>query len=305
MKTWEIKGHILAFITVLIWGTTFVSTKVLLRDFLPIEILFFRFSLGLAALFVVYPKRLKGTTLKQEMFFAAAGLCGVTLYFLMENIALTYTTASNVGIIASLAPFAVAILAKWFLSGENPQKNFYIGFVISLIGILLININGSIVLALNPLGDILALSAVFVWAWYSIFTKKICAFGYNTIQTTRKIFFYGLLFMVPLLPIFGFQWRMELFFKHENILNIVFLGLGASALCFVTWNMAVSLLGAVRTSVYIYLVPVLTVAMASVFLNEPLTPMLITGTMFTLIGLVISEVKFKFFKSKDVIENNT
>ena len=99
------KGHLAALITILIWGTTFISTKVLLVDFQPIEILFFRFLMGLLALLIVCPHRLKGTTIKQESVFAAAGLCGVCLYYLLENIALTYTMASNVGVIISVAPF--------------------------------------------------------------------------------------------------------------------------------------------------------------------------------------------------------
>ena len=84
------KGHLAALVTILIWGTTFISTKVLLVDFQPIEILFFRFLMGLLALMIVYPHRLKGTTIKQESVFVAAGLCGVCLYYLLENIALGF-----------------------------------------------------------------------------------------------------------------------------------------------------------------------------------------------------------------------
>ena len=70
-------GHLSALLTILIWGTTFISTKVLLVDFQPVEILFFRFVMGLLALLVVYPHRMKGTTRKQQLTFVVAGLCGV------------------------------------------------------------------------------------------------------------------------------------------------------------------------------------------------------------------------------------
>ena len=100
-----IHGHIAAFLTILIWGTTFISTKVLLISFEPVEILFIRFMIGYFALWCVCPRRLKVRRSKQEWYFAAAGLCGVTLYYLFENIALTYTLASNVGVIISIAPF--------------------------------------------------------------------------------------------------------------------------------------------------------------------------------------------------------
>ena len=112
MENKQTRGHLAAFLTILIWGTTFVSTKVLLRDFQPVEILFSRFLLGLIALFIVCPRRLKGTTLKQELTFAGAGLFGITLYYLFENIALTYTSASNVGVITTTAPFFTAVMRQ-------------------------------------------------------------------------------------------------------------------------------------------------------------------------------------------------
>ena len=290
-KDSHIKGHITAFFTVLIWGITFISTKYLLIDFSPIEILFYRFCLGTIALFIVYPRRLKGTTKKQELYFAAAGLCGVTLYYLLENIALTYSTASNVGVIVSITPIFTVLLATWFLKGEKLKASYFIGFAAAIIGICLISFNGNMVLKLNPLGDILALLAAIVWAFYSILSRQISQFGYNTIQTTRRIFCYGVAFMIPTLFFFPFEWGIEKFAQPANTLNILFLGLGASALCFATWNYSVKLLGAIKTSVYIYLVPVIAVVASIIVLNESLTWMSALGTGLTLAGLLISEGK--------------
>lgn len=106
MKNKRSAGHQAALFTVIIWGTTFISTKVLLADFQPEEILFFRFALGFAALLLVCPRRLELEDPRQELLFAVAGLCGIYLYYLLENIALTYTMASNVGVIISVAPFS-------------------------------------------------------------------------------------------------------------------------------------------------------------------------------------------------------
>jgi len=282
-------GHLSAFITVLIWGTTFVSTKVLLRDFLPIEILFFRFVIGYITLLLVYPKRIKMVNLKQELYFVVAGLFGVTLYFLLENIALTYTFASNVGVILSIVPFFTAILAHVFLDSEKLKLRFLIGFIVSIIGIILIGFNGKVVLKLNPLGDILAMLAAIVWAVYCIIMRKISEFQYNTIGSTRKVFFYGLLFMIPALFIFKFKLSLERFTSLPSLLNILYLGFGASALCFVTWNFSVKILGAVKTSVYIYIVPVITVIASAILLHENITALAVVGTVFTLAGLFISE----------------
>lgn len=287
----EIRGHLFALITIFIWGTTFISTKILLKAFSPIEILFLRFTISFLVLFLVYPHRLKVQERKQELYFASAGLCGVTLYYLLENIALTYTFASNVGVIISVAPFFTAIFAHLFLDGEKLRLQFSIGFAVAVVGIFLISFNGSSNLQLNPLGDLLAILAAVVWAVYSVLTKKISGFHYNTIQSTRRIFLYGLVFMIPALFIFGFEPGINSLVQPANLYNILFLGLGASALCFVTWNTAVKILGAVKTSVYIYMVPVITVITSVIVLQEKITSIAVFGTVLTLAGLFISESK--------------
>ena len=152
-------GHLAAILTIILWGTTFVSTKILLEAYQPVEILFFRFVMGVIALIIIYPKPLKGTSLRQELIFAAAGLCGICLYYLLENIALTYTMASNVGVITSIAPCFTAIVAYFAHVDEDAiNKKFFFGFLVALAGIFLISFNGA-ELQLNPAGDVLALLA--------------------------------------------------------------------------------------------------------------------------------------------------
>lgn len=289
-------GHLAGIMTIIIWGTTFVSTKILLQDFAPIEILFFRFMLGLLALLIIYPHRMKITDWKQELVFAGAGLSGITLYYLFENIALTYSMASNIGVIICIAPFFTAILAQLFLDGETLTPQFFLGFLVAISGIFLISFNGSTTFALNPLGDFLAVLAAIVWAAYSIFTRKISAFGYHPIQTTRRVFSYGLLFMIPCLFLFPFEWDLVRFVNPIDLFNMLFLGFGASALCFVTWSFSVKILGAVRTSIYIYLVPVVTILTSVIVLHEHITGMAAVGTVLTLTGLVVSETKLPIKK---------
>ena len=114
-------GHLIALVTVAIWGTTFISTKILLESFSPIEILFIRFLLGFVCLSIVCPHPLRLKHKKQEIYFMLAGICGVTLYFLFENIALTLTMASNVGVIVAISPFFTAL----FRRGHHYQTGYY------------------------------------------------------------------------------------------------------------------------------------------------------------------------------------
>ncbi|MBD5547590.1 MAG: DMT family transporter [Lachnospiraceae bacterium] len=293
MESKRLTGHLAALFTIIIWGTTFISTKVLLVDFRPVEILFFRFIMGFAALLIVCPHRPKAVSRRQEAAFVLAGLCGICLYYLLENIALTYTMASNVGVIISVAPFFTAILSRLFLKSEGKLRaNFFIGFVVAMAGVALISFNGS-KLELNPMGDILAVLAAFVWACYSILTRKISSFGYPVILTTRRTFFYGILFMIPALFLFDFEIGVERFADIRHLLNILYLGLGASAICFVTWNLAVKVLGAVKTSIYIYMVPVITVVTSVLVLKEPVTWESAVGTVLAVAGLFLSEYNGK------------
>lgn len=289
-------GHIAALITIVIWGTTFISTKILLVDFTPIEILFFRFLLGLLVLIIVYPKCFKLKDRKQELTFAAAGVCGICLYYLLETIALTVTTASNVGVILSIAPFFTAVLSHMFMKTEEKLKaQFFVGFIVAMAGICLISFNGRR-MELNPIGDILAVIAALVWSVYSLLTRKISSYGYHIIQTTRRIFTYGIVFMLPFLFVFDFNLDIQKVVKPEYALNFIYLGIGASALCFVTWNSAVKMLGAVKTSVYIYMVPVITVATSVLVLKEKITWVSAIGTILTLIGMFLSESRWKIKK---------
>lgn len=155
-------------------------------------------------------------------------------------------------------------------------------------GISLISFGNEAALSLNPTGDLLAVAAAVIWAVYSTLTKKISALGHGTFQSTRRTFFYGLLFMVPALAFMDFHVTPVQFTDMKNILNLLFLGLGASALCFVTWNTGVKILGAVKTSVYIYMVPVITTLTSALILKEPVTVPAALGIIMTLAGLFLS-----------------
>ena len=136
-----------------------------------------------------FPHRLKVADKKRELGLAAAGFFGIVMYFMMENTALTMTYASNVGIIVACAPFFVAVMVGIFFKSERPGRNFFIGFVIAITGIILISLNGQKSLNLNPAGDFLAFLAMISWGLYSATVKKIEEWNYPTAAVTRRIYF--------------------------------------------------------------------------------------------------------------------
>ena len=284
-------GHVAALFTILVWGTTFVSTKILLVDFAPLEILFIRFVMGLAALFVIMPKLTRWMGWDRERWFMLAGFFGVTLYYLLENIALTGTLATNVGVIVSAAPFFTAIAERVINKGKPLSLRFVIGFVVAMVGIGLISFSGTEI-KVGLVGDALALLAAMVWACYSVCMTRISVFNMPTVRATRRVFEYGVVFMIPVLPLMGFAPQMSALIEPVNLGNLVFLGLGASAACFVTWNFSVKRLGSVVTSVYIYLVPVITVLASWAVLGEQLSASAWVGVALTIVGLFISQFSF-------------
>ena len=153
--------------SVLIWGITFISTKILLNDFSPIEILLSRFVLGFILLMIIYPKNNKIYSKKEEALFAAAGITGITLYYLFENMALNYSLASNVGILVAVGPLFTGIFSSLILK-ERLRINFIIGFIFAIVGIAVITFNGKFILKINPLGDMLAILAAVMWGLYSV-----------------------------------------------------------------------------------------------------------------------------------------
>jgi len=283
----QLLGHLAALVTVCVWGMAYVAIVHLLQDFTPVEILLFRFTLAIGLLYLVYPKRMDKTTRRQELTFAGAGLSGVTSYFLMQDFALLNTAASNVSVIVAIAPVFTILLSWQLLKDKRPAGTFFLGAVLAVSGIAIISFAGNRV-ELRPMGDLLAILAALCWAIYCVLTKKIGGFGLHIIQTTRRIFLYGLLFLLPAVIFGAFSLDLERFTQPQNVISFLYLGLGASGTCFVLWNFSVNQLGPAKTSVYIYLIPLITVAASVLILGETVGWLKGLGILLALAGLILS-----------------
>ncbi len=296
-------GFVLAAVSVFIWGITFVCTKTLLSDFSSLEILFFRFLAAYIFLWIICPRRGR-IAAKDNIYFAAAGLTGVLLYQFLENIAISYTAASNVSIIVSICPMFTALTARIFLHEKHITPQFVAGFAVAVAGVALVSLNGSRELHLNPKGDFLALGSAVCWGFYSLFVSVLNTRNYEPVCCTRRIFFFAVVLMIPLViagssadasPAFRFSLDFAVnrarFAKPLNAVCLLFLGVMASGFCFVAWNKACSCLGTVRVSVGLYLIPVVTVVAAYFVLGEKITPAGLAGAFLTVAGLFLSNIK--------------
>lgn len=124
----------------------------------------------------------------------------------------------------------------------------------ALIGVGLVVFNGSFILQLSPAGDILTLIAALMWAFYCLLLRRMNT-HYPTLFITRKVFFYGLVTLLPLFLVYPLQTDIHILFRPVVALNLLFLGVIASMLCYIMWNTAVKQLGVVCATSYIYVVP--------------------------------------------------
>ena len=282
--------YLIAIIVIFIWSITFISTKILLNKLNPAEIMFYRYIIAYISLILVYPKFHKSSGPKEEILFLLTGIFGGTLYFLSENYALKFSLASNVGLLVASAPLLTAMIAHILMKDEKVEKGWYIGALVALIGVALVVFNGQFILKLNPLGDFLAIFAAFSWAIYSILIKKIGNL-YNSIYITRKVFFYSIITMIPTLFFTGSKLEIEVLLDSSVILNLLFLGILASSICFVLWNKVIMVIGVVKSNNFIYLIPFVTMIASAIMLKENIKFISILGGVLIILGVYISEYR--------------
>ncbi len=289
MKNKAIFSYLLALLVIFIWSVTFVSTKILLEYLSPTEILFYRYVIAYLLFFAASPKIMWPLSFRDEAKFALAGFLGVTLYFLCENFALSFSTASNVSLLVATAPMLTGIVSHFLTKSEKITMKFIYGGLLGMAGVFLIVFNGHFVLRLNPVGDILAIMAALSFALYSIIIRDLNRAVYSAAVITRKTFFYSLLSLLPLLFTPLFEWDPGILIKKEVYGNLIFLGVFASALCFLLWNRVIWDLGAVKANNLIYLSPPLAMISASAVLNERITIFAAGGGMLILLGVFLSQ----------------
>lgn len=290
------KYHFVALFTIFVWGITFVSTKVLLVELSPLWILLLRFTIGLVILIALRPRLLKPQERKDELLFIAAGATGVAAYYLLENVALVFTTATAVGVIVAASPLFTAIISAMLGDRSCMNIRFFTGFALAMTGLIMVGASSTsepislIFTGFDLLGDALALLAALVWAIYSILVSRLVTKGYETIAATKHTFAWGVAFILVITLIFDpAPPALPVLAQEEIALNLLFLGAIASAACFVTWGIAVKHLGAAITTTYIYLVPAITATASIIILDEPLNATIMVGITLTIAGLLLSQ----------------
>ncbi len=286
----SLSGGLMALAAVLIWGMTFVSSKVLVGLLDPYWYIVLRFLLAWGCLFLLSPRPMALLPKKQEWDMVLCGLAGVTFYYLFQNVALIHSTASNTGVITASSPLFTALILWFFGRRVKLSPLFFLGFALCIGGVAAISFSGGGG-ELHLLGDSFALAAALAWGAYCVLITRTQDSGLTDLQVTRKVFFWGMLLTIPPALVMGEPVPLTVFTGGGLSFwgNLLFVSLFSSALCYLLWGMATARIGSVAASVYLYLIPVVSVIGSALILDEPVSWVTFAAIAAILVGLVLSQ----------------
>ncbi|MBQ3103071.1 MAG: DMT family transporter [Oscillospiraceae bacterium] len=283
-------GHLMAFLCVLAWGTSFLASKSLMESFSAVQLMWLRFLVAYIVMWILHPKW--RFCLKEEGMFFLISLFANTLYFLAENTALQLTQTSNVSILVTTAPIFTAVLLRLGRDKVRITARQAAGFAIALLGVVLVVLNGVFRLRLSPAGDLLSLAAALSWAVYGVIAAPY-AQRFNGFFITRKLMFYGLLSTTPLLILDPHPFDLGALRGPEALFSLLYLGVVCSACCYIMWNRAMRDIGVLTANIYIYVIPVVTLLAGAALMEETVTALGAAGIAIVIFGMAISNVKKK------------
>lgn len=281
-------------ITITMWGLSFISTKILLLNGMgPVEIYIYRFVLAYLLILLISHKRFMCNSWRDEGLFALCGLTAGSIYFIAENTAIEHTLVQNVSLLTSLSPLITAMLVSVIYSNEKPAKGMIFGSIIAFVGVVCVIFNSPTDeggFELHPLGDFLSLAAAFSWSVYSLILRRLSA-NYDTWFMTRKTFFYGVLTALPFL-IFSPPLNNPITLLHNTdvVVNLLFLGIGASMIAYLLWSLTVKYLGAIKANNFMYFQMIVTLIASRLILGEEISAIGVTGCVLIIGGLWLGDV---------------
>ncbi len=281
--------HVLLLIAVVIWGWTFVATKILVGEIGPIELLALRLLVGVPFLGALLVAR--RVALRLDRADIAPVLLGgalITIHFLVQITGLRTTTATNTAWIITVTPLVLAALSVALL-GERIGRNGVAGIAIASVGILLLVSRGRLgdLDWLRSTGDWLALSSAFTWAFYTVATRRLAG-RRDPLLVTFVILSVATLLVLPLFAAFGDLDSVRTL-SPRAILALFYLAIPGLALGHWFWQEGVAKLGGTRSGFYLYLEPLSTVALAVPLLGEPFGPVAALGGALVLTGVFVGQ----------------
>jgi drug/metabolite transporter (DMT)-like permease len=279
------RGILLFLLTVIIWGSTFVITKYLMKDLGPFLVVGLRIIIALIVITpFAYQRGFQWKMIKENRFILF-GLTGVALYFGLANAGLALSTAANASLIQAAIPAVVALLSVIILKeGFSIQRGIGIG--LSILGVLLVSGLPAEQGASTFFGNILILGSVVAWGVYTI-QSKILSGDIDPLVSTTASFYTGLVWLLPFIG-----WEISRsglpIIPAISWLSLLYLGMIASALAYFLWNQALTKLDASTVGPFLNLIPIIGLLFA-IFSGEHVTFPQIIGGLLAIIGVMITQ----------------
>lgn len=280
--------HVIAILVIIAWGASFPCTRLLLdAGISPTEIFVYRSAIAYLGLLVFSRFKVSLWGWKDEALAVLCGLTGGAMYFVLQNIALKLTLLSDVVIVIAVNPLLTTILAAIFLKDEHFSLKVLLGSMVAFAGVAVVTFRDGFVWGNGLLGNILAFLAALSWAFYCIILKRVQG-RHSTLSITRKVMIYGTLCALPVM-LFEPVTPISTLLRTDVLLNMLFLALICSMAAFFIWNLVIKKIGAIRSSNYLYLDPIVSIIMGVIVLKERVGLVAVVGCALVLLGVILVE----------------
>jgi drug/metabolite transporter (DMT)-like permease len=285
------KIYMLMVLATFFWAGAFIAGKLSVPYIPPFTLTFLRFFFATIILFFVLKKQGNEFKLKKEHYpiFLFTGIIGMFGYHVLFFLALKYTTAINSSIIGATNPIITTILSIIFLKDKLTKKQIA-GIILSFTGVFLTITNADMAairsFTFNQ-GDLIMIVAVIMWAAYSVFSKKVTG-KFSPMILTYYSFLFCTIFIIPFV-IYERPWTFLGNVPYYSYIAVIYMSIFASVMGYLIQQMAIKQIGPSKTSIFINLVPMFSILLSVLILNEALQPIKLLTALLIVAGVYICQ----------------
>jgi drug/metabolite transporter (DMT)-like permease len=275
-------------ISAIIWGISFIATKVAVAEVPPAVIIWLRFSMAVIILFLFLRVRGRLTIppFQELLYLALLGFIGISLHHWLQSTGLVTAQASTTSWLISTSPIFMALLA-WLFLKEKISLTAFLGILLATLGVLLVVSHGNIASILNgdfgSTGNILVLLSAVNWAVFSVLSRRALE-KYSALYVLFYATLFGVLFSsIHFVGISGWSYISQL--SSAGWLAVAFLGIASSFLAYTYWYDGLQAVGATQAGVFIFMEPLVSLVVAAIVLNEAVTLPALLGGSLILVGV--------------------
>ena len=261
------------------------------NDIPPISLAFWRWTV---ALLIILPFSLKHIIHQKDLIrqnwkiLTLLAILSVTNFSMFIYMALKSSTVTNTVLINSMIPIFI-VLVSWMGFKERITLRQAVGIAASLTGLMFIIAGGNLstLIAVRfSKGDIWTISAGMSWALYSVLLRK-CPIEFNSRGFLATTIIIGIFFIFPFY-IWEISTGKTMNITKASIGSIIYVALFASVLAYIFWNKAIQIIGANKTGIFIHLMPVFSIILAIIFLDEKLRGYHVKGSVLIFLGIFLT-----------------